>query len=136
MVQIRRRKKNKGFTLPEAILSTAMLAFVFTAILTVTTNCVVLGEASRNSSVAASHVQFILEDIKHTDFANISSNISAGTWDWDSADLTSEGLTPLNNETITTTATGSNLLNIIVTVAWRDTQQRDRSMAIETLISG
>lgn len=130
------RKKNRGFTLSELLLACAILAFVLTGLLVLFINCIFLNEANRNLSVATGHAQYAMEEIKDTDFDSIKTKGDNGDWDWcDSATITSKGLTPLNNECINTGVTGTEPLDIVVTVSWQDLKGRNRNIALETLIT-
>lgn len=130
------RRNNKSFTLAELLISAIIMAVAFIMILEVYANCSSLEEAGRNLIVATSHANFVMEDIRNTSFSSISTNISSGYWNWNSTNITSAQLTPLNNESITTQSSGTNLLDVTVTVTWRDSQQRNRTKVLETLISG
>lgn len=80
------------------------------------------------------HAQYVLEDIKSTNFNNIASQINGGYWDWDAAAITSEGLTAIASEAIVVQVSGTDLLDITVTVSWKDRGVRDNSVTLETLI--
>lgn len=125
----------RGFTLAEVLLAAAILVFVLSGLLVLFINSAFLNEANRNLSVAASHAQFVMEDIKNTDFINIKTKIDNGDWDWNTQTIGARGLSALNNEAIDTNSAGTNLLDIVVTVAWQDRGSRNRSMALETLIT-
>jgi len=130
------RRNNKSFTLAELLISAIIMGVALTMILVVYANCCSLEEAGRNLIVATSHADFVMEDIRNTNFSNISTNVNSGNWNWNSTNITSAQLTPLNNETITTQASGTNPLDVTVTVTWRDSQQKNRTKVLETLISG
>ncbi len=121
---------DKGFTLVEVMLATAILVFVLSSLLLVFINCIILNESSRNLTVAVSHAEFALEEIKSWDF----SNITIGSTSWN---ITSIGLTPLNSETlvITLTGAGTNPKNITANVIWKDRIVSNRSLALETLLT-
>ena len=130
------KKNNKSFTLPELLIAAIIMAVAFLMILTIYANCSYLDEASRNLIVATSHADFVMEDIRNTTFSNISTNISNGNWNWNSTNITAAQLTPMNNESIATQVSGTNPLDVTVTVTWRDSQQKNRTKVLETLISG
>ena len=125
----------KSFTLSELLLAVAILAMSLGAILLALVQCFLLNEANRNLTRALTHAEYILEDIKNTNFENIKTKIENGDWDWDSSEIVEEGLTPLNNENIDTSVNGTTLLEIEVTVTWKDRGLRDRSTSLETLIA-
>ena len=130
------RRSSRAFTLPELLLTAAILSYSLSVILATFTNCVALNEASRNLTTANCHAQFILEDIRNTAFNSIAANITSGNWTWNTATVTGNGLTALKGESITTTSTGANPLDITVTVNWNDLNSRSRSRVLRTYISG
>ena len=117
------------------MLTVMILVIVLGGTLLFFLNCVFLNEANRNLGMAASHAQFVMEDIKNTTFADIKTNIDDGYWDWNSAAINSQGLTALRNESIDTQATGTEPLDITVTVSWQDKNGRNRTLNLETLIT-
>ena len=125
----------KSVTLTEVLLATVVLAVGLCAVLLGLITSAVLTSSARNLTRATSHAQHIMEDIKNTNFTQVQTSIQSGHWDWNTADITSQGLTPLNNETIDTAVSGTTLLDITVTVNWQDRGARDRSTALKTLIS-
>lgn len=134
LVQKRGTKIN-AFSLPELLLATAILAFALCAILLSYINCFFLNESSRNLNIAISHAAYVMEEIKNTDFSSIKANIDNGNWDWSGTDISSRGLTALTNETIDTQVNGTTLLDILVTVNWRERSLRDRNTSVESLIA-
>lgn len=127
--------KKKGFTLSELLLAALILVVALSAILIEFLACSVLNDSSRNLTLATTHAGYIMEDIKNTSFANIANNINNGDWDWDSSDITGEGLTALRNESIDSSVSGTTLLTVTVTVSWKDRNNRDRNVALATLIA-
>jgi prepilin-type N-terminal cleavage/methylation domain-containing protein len=129
-------KTDSGFTLPELLMSAAILAYCVSIALMCFINTTALNQESRNLTAATTHAEYVMETIKNTAFASIASNISSGTWTWNTSTITGNGLTALNSESITTTSAGANPLDISVTVTWNDMQGRSRSKVLRTLISG
>ena len=126
----------EGLTLTELLLAVAILAFVLCGLLVLFVNCMFLNEASRNLTVAITHAQYVMEDIKNTYFSEIKTMIDNGYWDWDSTDFASRGLIALNNELIDTNrGSGSDLFEVIVNVQWEDGRQRQRYTELRTLIT-
>lgn len=126
---------NHGFTLPEILLTVAILSYSLSAILATFINSIALNEMSRNLSIATSHAEFVLEEIRNTTFSSISTNITNGSWNWDTAEVGTNGLTALNSEAIAATVSGTTLLDVTVTVSWNDAQSRARTRSLRTLIS-
>ena len=125
-------RKNFGFTLPELLMGAMIFGFSLSVILYAFIGCISLNETSRNLTKATQHAQFVLEEMRNTAFANVSSNISSGTWNWDASEIAGQGLEALNAEVITVTSLGTTVLDITITVTWYDSQRRSRSL---TLIS-
>jgi Tfp pilus assembly protein PilV len=125
-----------GFTLAEVVVSVGILGFILTGLLAFFINAVALNEASRNLTVAVSHAQYVLEDIKSSSFATLSSSITEGFWNWDVPKVTARKLTPLKNEVVTTTVSGKELLTVTVTVTWQEAATRARSITLSTLVGG
>ena len=125
-----------GFTLPELLLVAAILAYALSMILLTFIKGVALNEDSRNLITATSHAEYVMENIKNTAFYSITTFINGKTWTWNTAGVSAQGLTPLNNESVTTLYSGSNPLDITVAVNWRNTGGRSRAKVLRTLISG
>jgi len=123
------RLSNKGFTLVELLLGAAIMAFALTAFLVIFINCIFLNTSNSNQSIAVAHAQYALEEMKSTNFTSIVSQ------NWNSAIITAKGLAPLSLESIAINVTGAGVLDVAVTVSWKDRGIRDRSYALETLIA-
>jgi prepilin-type N-terminal cleavage/methylation domain-containing protein len=131
-----KKLSSQGFTLPELLLVAAILGYALSMMLLTFIQGLALNEGSRNLITATSHAEYVLENIKNTVFPNLATNISAGAWTWNTSAVTSNGLTALNWENISTTSSGANPLDITVTVSWQDTGGRSRSKVLRTLVSG
>ena len=133
---MRALKAVNAFTLPELLLSAAILSYSLSVVLATYVNSIALNDASRNLSIAVSHAQLVMEDIRNTTFASVATNITNGNWDWNTATIGTKGLTALKSESIDTSLTGSNPLDITVTFSWNDLNGRSRSQALKTSVSG
>lgn len=122
-----------GFTLSELLLASGIMAFVLVGLLQLFITCIVLNESNRNLSVATAHGQYVLEEMKNTNFTSLKN----GTldWDWDTNQIGEKGLTPLSSELIVTGIVDSGYLQITVTLTWKDFGIRDRSLVLRTLIT-
>ena len=123
----------KGLTLAEVLLGMVILTFALVAILALFANCIILNESNRNLTIALSHGQFVMEEIKNTNF----DNIPGGDWDWlTPTEITNNSpLAPLTKEVVTATITGTDLLNVVVKVEWDDRGGRTRDISLQTLIA-
>jgi hypothetical protein len=125
-----------GLTLSELLLAVAILAFVLSGMIILFVNCLFLNEANRNLTQSISHAQYVMEDIKNTYFSEIKPMIDNGDWDWDTADITANGLTLLVNESIDTSrGLTDNPIEVTVSVQWEDRRQRQRQTELRTLIT-
>jgi len=125
-------------TIPEVLIAAIFLAVVLSGILMLFINCMLLNEANRNSTVAITHAQYIMEEIRSTPFASIKTMADNDTWDLDTAELTASpySLATLSNEAIdTTVTTAGNLLGVTVGVSWQDRRGRNRSEQLITQIA-
>lgn len=125
----------RGFTLSELLLSAAILAFTFSVLLFTFVSCILLNQANRNLTIAVSHAQFVMEEIKGSDFTTLKTDIDNGSWDWDSSEITGNGLTPLATESIDAQASGTDPLDVTVTVNWLDNNARSRTTYLESLFT-
>ena len=115
--------KRAGFTLAEVILAAAILAFALTGLLALFISCMLLNESSRNRSLATAHAQFVLEEIKNTNFDLIETDINAGSWYWNEAEIEGKNLPVLKSELIKTTVTvpiSGDPVEVLVKVEWQD----------------
>jgi len=129
------KKIKSGFTLSELLLAAAILVFVLAGLLALFLNCMVLNDANRNLTLATSHAEYVMEEIKNTAFTSIKSKIDNGDWDWNTTTIGSKGLTALNNESIDTNATSTDPLDVTVTVIWKDRNARDRNIGLHSLFT-
>lgn len=126
-----------GFTLAELLIATLILSFALAQILILFMNCMASNEAARNLSTAVTHAEYVLEDIRNTSFSSVSTGIANGTFNYaDASAVTAAGLQALKSETITAQSSGSNPLNVTVTVSWQDHGGRTRTKSLQTLVGG
>ena len=130
-------KFRKSFTLMELLLATVFLVFSLAASLMLFANCIMLNEYNRSLTIAATHAQYVMEEIRSTSFSDIESYINGGTWDWDSNTIDNLSLGALSGETIDANEIGSDsdLLDVEVIVNWQGRRGRNNSIVIETLIT-
>lgn len=131
-----KRLDTGGVTLSETMLAAAILTFALSACLSLFINSNLLNENCRSSTAAAVHAQYILEDIKNTEFDQVASGISA--WNLDSDDLASEpyNFFTLSNESIRAEIfQAGDPLGVAVNVTWADSRGRSRSAEFRTLLT-
>ena len=139
-------RRHKGITLVELLLAAAMLSLVCSMLFLLFVNCILLNEFNRNRTIAATHAQYILEDIKDSDFIGLEAAINAGNWDLNTAAIEAQfdpgdasDFIPLENEAIDTAVTdigvAASLLDITVTVTWDSRGGEARTISLETLIA-
>jgi len=132
------RRKNimkKTITIAEVLLAGILLAVVLSGILMLFINCMLLNEANRNSTVAITHAQYVMEEIRSTSFGSIQTMANNGTWDLDDTELAAApyNLTVLDLEVIDTTVTSvGNLLEVEIGISWEDRRGRERSEQLMT----
>ena len=125
----------KGYTLVEVLIAAAIFGFALSVIMAGLVGCIALNAASRNYTNATEHAQLIMEEIRNAGFGNIVTNIGSSTWTLNSTGIIAKSLTPLNGEAITTSYTGTTVLDITVTVTWSDLNSRFRSLTLKTSIA-
>jgi prepilin-type N-terminal cleavage/methylation domain-containing protein len=125
-----------GFTMPELLMTAGILSYALAMVLATYITSVALNQASRNLTIAVSHAEYILEDIRNTSFSTVATSVTAGTWNWNAAAVTARGLGALNNESTSVTSSGTNPLDIAVTISWNDLNSRARTRTIRTSITG
>jgi len=125
----------RGFTLWELMVAAGILAFLLSGMLLVFVNCIFLNQSNRNLTIALSHSQFAMEEVKSaSSLSVILASYPTGTC-WSSANLTAKGLAPIDNESVCFSVSGTTLLDVVVTTSWKDRGVRDRSVSLETLIT-
>ncbi|MBF0122795.1 MAG: type II secretion system protein [Candidatus Omnitrophica bacterium] len=136
-----------GFTLVEVMVSVGILGFILSAMLLLFINGIALNAVSRNLTVALSHTQYVLEDIRNAAFSNVPALIDSSSWNWDTTTANARVSNALKNELINVScldsggvqiacATSSIPLTVMVTVSWTESAGRPRSVEITTKMGG
>lgn len=125
----------KTFTLIEILLAAAILSLALSTIILFFIGGMILNDGNRNLLIASAHTQYVLEEIKNTSFSTINTDINDGDWDWDSAVITTKGLTALADEIIDTQVSGTDPLTISVTTTWHDKGSLERTVSLNTIIT-
>jgi hypothetical protein len=135
----------KAITLTELLLAAAILAFVICGIIALFVNCTLLNEGSHNLTIAVSHAQQILEEIRGEESlddikamvdnqtftqlsALIDENISVCCFNLPWIDAQSSCLASCLND-------AGDPLGIYVRVAWENRRGRARYTELHTLMT-
>ena len=131
-------KKIKAIALMELMLSAIFLSIIVASTLMLFVACVSLNNSSRDMTAATIHAQCIMEDIKNSDFGNITTRDNNGDWDLSTSDIISPpyNLTALDQETINTTVSSvGNLLEINVRVDWSGVRGRSSNVSLLSYVA-
>jgi prepilin-type N-terminal cleavage/methylation domain-containing protein len=101
----------KGFTLVELLLAAAILATTIVVILHIFIGCSFLVEEYRNNTIAINHARLVMEEIKNASYVSLASAQWLGN-------AMSAG-----DEDITVSFSGTDPLNVLVTVNYRNRRQ-------------
>jgi len=116
--------KTKGFTLLELMIATVVLMIAIGGLLMAFTSCMLLSESNSNLTTAVNDAQYILEEIKGLDYANIDVYAASPPQ-----------FSNLDSEIITTAVTGTGTIKeITVNVAWVE-RQRNRNFQLSTRVA-
>lgn len=126
----------KGVTFPEVIISIGILGFALTALLNGMVAVINLNKVSRNTTMALSHAEYVLESIRSTPYTDVVFAVDSGRWTLQGGKIAEEGLAPLKNEMIVTSRDGFGPLVINVVVQWEDAGGRQRSIDLSTIEAG
>lgn len=116
----RKTVRKDGFTLPELLITTVILAIVLVGMLTLFLNASVLGNYSTNKTLVMIEVQNKLEEIRSHSFTAISADYASGGAPGDTFDLT---LLPGKGK-IYIDSTKPDLLEIEVVVSYQNQNGR------------
>lgn len=126
----------KGFTLPELMISTFVLVVAVAGVIGVLGKMTLLSELNRETTLATQHGQSILEVLKNADFTGLETAINNQEWNYSSAELSAApfNFTVLADETVDTAVlTSGSSLHIVVTVQWQMRTGLSRLLTLETL---
>lgn len=109
---------DKGFTLPELLLSAAILALVLCGILATYISCFELISTSENLTLAVNAAQRKIEEIRDYSFSQIYADYNNHTFTVDEiAPGNSKGIVYIDNST-------ADLLKVTISVCWRQRGSR------------
>ena len=130
------KRRVRGFTFAELLVTVALLGGAVGAMLTFFVQSIELNNLSRDMSLAVSHVQYVLEEIRSSSGV-IVTQIDNGVWNYDTdAEFSDKGLTRLPNETIQVQYSGTGALTITVNLGWQMHNGRWQTLTFQTIDSG
>jgi len=115
---------NKGFTLLELMVATAILVFVITGLLATLVYCILLNETNNNLVIAANDAQYVLEQMKTLAYDELD-------------DYAPQQFTNLPNETIADPQVNeikSGIKEITLNVSWLE-RKRQRNFSLSSRVS-
>ena len=126
----------KTLTLIELIIAAAILIVASTVLAMLFTNSIILNEFNRNRTIGLSHAQYVMEEIKDANFSTLASYITAGNWDWDTADIADHDLASMSAQQVDTDVDqiADDFLDITVSVQWLSRTGRLQNIGVQTLI--
>ena len=119
------QKSQRGFTLPELMISTFIITFAFTGIIVSFFHCMYLNEMSQNSAIAITAVKDRISGIENTSFTNIVTTYDNTTFTTN--DLTGIGITTIDNS-------NPDVLIVTLSFSWR--QGNGRIIGEDTDLDG
>jgi prepilin-type N-terminal cleavage/methylation domain-containing protein len=130
--------KNRGFTMLELLLGLAIMGFALTGMLALYTNCMILNQSNRNSIVAISHAQYVMEELKaETSLANLETKINSGIYT-KFTDLSGENTSvcccDASNNCYSSCPT-QDPQKVCVTDSWNERGTRPMSVSLQTLFT-
>ena len=131
-----KKARRSGLSLVELLIAVGVLAVTMMSLVSFFVATTRMTEESRNLSLAVSHAQSVLEDIRAFGYSGVDTAITSGNWNWDQSALIARGMGALKAEAIYTTYSGSGLLTVNVAVQWQDTQNAVRRTYLATALGG
>jgi len=130
------KRRSKGFTFAELLVTVLLLGGAVGAMLTFFVQSIELNNISRDMSLAVSHVQYVLEDIRSSSGV-IVNQIDNGVWNYDTdTEFSDRELTRLPSETILVQYSGTAPLTITVNLGWQMNNGRWQTLMFQTIDSG
>ncbi len=115
------KRANNGFTLLELMVAAGILVVAITGLLAAFINASFLSQANRNKIIAVNDAQYVLENLRNTDYGNLTT-------------YNDTTFTNLNDELITVTVTtpSANIKEVVANVTWIDERQQTKSFELAT----
>ena len=139
----------KALTLVELMIAAALMTLIGAMVYLSFGNCIILNQFNRNRTIAITHAEYILEEIKNENFIGLEARIAAdGEWDLATNAITAlfdpnddSVYIPLENEMIDTNGVDvsagldGSLLDVAITVSWTNRAGATRDIVLETLMA-
>ncbi|HAJ57806.1 MAG TPA: hypothetical protein DCL35_08635 [Candidatus Omnitrophica bacterium] len=107
------RKNNKGFTLLELMIASAVIIVALAGLLSTYVACLELNETTKNTNLALNSAQKVLEEIRSSTFSGIASAYNGYNFSVSGIEVNeSLGFVYIDD-------TDASLLNITIGVCWR-----------------
>jgi len=125
MIGLTGKKSEKGLTLAEVLLATAILAFAVCAILTAYISCAALAATSKNVNIATDAALGLAEEIRSTTFIDIPGSYNQLNFTLNDI-AQSRGVVYVDD-------TNPELLEVTISVCWK---QGNRIIGADTNLNG
>jgi len=133
---MRKFSGSRGLTFVEIIVTVAILGFTLTALLKFFVDAMNLNALSRDVTLAVSHAQYVLEDIRSSSGV-IKDQINNGVWNLSNdSQFNNQALLRIKNETITTTQDNGTPIIITVVISWQEDSGRQEQLTFVTADAG
>ena len=106
----------RGFTLPELLIATVLMAVIFTGVLLTILKCMELSDIARNSSTAVLAAKSKMAEIENTAYSQIFANYNNVSFNINGL-TNAKGVTYVNNST-------PNILTITMVICWKQPNGR------------
>jgi type II secretory pathway pseudopilin PulG len=133
---MRKLRGSSGLTFVEIIVTVAILSFALTTLLKFFVDSMNLNALSRDVTLAVSHAQYVLEDIRSSSGV-IKDQIDSGVWDLDTdGEFNGRSLLRIKNETIDVSHDGATPLTITTVITWQMDNGRQEQLTFVTVDAG
>jgi type II secretory pathway pseudopilin PulG len=133
---MRKLSGSRGLTFVELIVTVAILGFALTTLLKFFVDSMNLNALSRDVTLAVSHAQYVLEDIRSSSGV-IKDQINNSVWNLSNdSQFNTLGLLRIKNETITTTQDNGTPITITVVISWQEDSGRQEQLTFLTADAG